>query len=69
MIRNSETSEEAAAVPAASIMLERDEGLFQIGLYDDAAYSALSLMPPEPIVPDEITGLSWARHLPKLVRQ
>ena len=30
---------------------------------------APSLMPPEPIVPYEITGLSRSRHLPKLVRQ
>jgi hypothetical protein len=30
---------------------------------------APSLMAPEPIVPDEITGLSRARHLLKLVRQ
>jgi hypothetical protein len=28
-----------------------------------------SLIPPEPVVPDEITGLSWARHLTKLVRK
>jgi hypothetical protein len=34
MIRNSEASEKAAALPADSI--ERDEGLFQIGLCDDA---------------------------------
>jgi hypothetical protein len=66
MICTSEASE-AAALPAHSI--ERDEGLFQIGVCDDAADSAPSLMPWEPIVPDKITGLSRARHLPKLVRQ
>jgi hypothetical protein len=33
------------------------------------ADSAPSLMPSEAIEPDEITGLSPARHLPKLVRQ
>jgi hypothetical protein len=67
MIRNSEASEKAAALPAHSI--ERDDGLFQIGLCDDVADSAPSLMPSEPIVPDKITGLSRARYLPKLVRQ
>ena len=67
MIRNSEASEQAAALPADSV--ERDDGLFQIGLCDDGDDPAPSLMPPEPIVPDEITGLSRARHLPKLVRQ
>jgi hypothetical protein len=36
---------------------------------DFATTAAPSLMPPEPIVPDEIIGLSRARHLPKLVRQ
>lgn len=61
--------EQAAALPADSIVVERDDGLFQIGLCDDADDPAPSLMPPEPIVPDEITGLSRARHLPKLVRQ
>ena len=35
MIRNSEASERAAALPAHSI--ERDDGLFQIGVCDDAA--------------------------------
>ena len=60
MIRNSETWGHS---------IERDEGLFQIGLCGDAADSAPSLMPSEPIVPDKITGLSRARHLPKLVRQ
>ena len=69
MIRHSEASEQAAALPANSIVVERDDGLFQIGLCDAAAASAPSLMPPEPIVPDEITGLPRARHLPKLVRQ
>jgi hypothetical protein len=69
MIRNSGASEQAAALPADSIVIERDDGLFQIGLCDDAADPAPSLMPPEPIVPDEITGLSRARHLTKLVRQ
>ena len=34
---------------------------------DDPAPSMM--MPMESIVPDEITGLSRARHLPKLVRQ
>jgi hypothetical protein len=34
-----------------------------------AADPAPSMMPPEPIVPYEITGLSRARHMPKLVRQ
>jgi len=37
MIRNSETSEQAAALPADSIVVETDDGLFQIGLDDDAA--------------------------------
>ena len=67
MIRNSEASEEAAALPAGSI--ECDDGRFQVGLCDAAADTAPSQMPSEPIVPDEITGLSRARHLPKLVRQ
>ena len=40
-----------------------------VGFLRKAGEPAPSLMPPEPIVPDEITGLSWARHLPKLVRQ
>ena len=65
MIRNSEASEQAAALPADSIVVKRDDGLFQIGLCDDAAGSA----PSEAIVPDKITGLSRARNLPKLVRQ
>ena len=69
MIRNSEASEQAAALPADSIVVKRDGGLFQIGLCDDADDPAPSLMPPEPIVPYEITGLSRSRHLPKLVRQ
>ena len=69
MIRNSEASQGATALPADNIGVERDDGLFQIGLGDDAADPAPSLMPPEPIGPDEITGLSWARHLPKLARQ
>ena len=69
MIRNWEASEQAAALPADSIVVKRDDGRFQIGLCDAAADSAPSLMPSEPIVPDEITGLSRARHLPKLVRQ
>jgi hypothetical protein len=59
MIRSSEASEDS---------IER-EGLFQIGLRDAAAGSAPSLMPSEAIVPDKITGLSRAWHLPKLVRQ
>jgi hypothetical protein len=67
MIRNWGASEQAAALPADSIVVKRDDGLFQIGLCDDAADSAPPLM-PEPIVPNEITGLSRARHLPKLVR-
>jgi hypothetical protein len=67
MIRNSEASEEAAALPAASI--EYDDGRFQIGLCDDADDPVPSPMPSEPIVPDEITGQSRSRHLPKLVRQ
>jgi len=69
MIHNSETSEQAAALPADCIVVETDDGLFKIGLCDDADDPAPSLMPPEPIVPDEITGLSRTRHLPKLVRQ
>jgi hypothetical protein len=69
MIRNSGASEQAAALPADSIVVECDDGLFQIGLCDDAADPAPSLMSPEPIVPDEITSLSRTRHLPKLVRQ
>jgi hypothetical protein len=69
MIRNSSASEQAAELPADSIVLERDDGLFQVGLCDDADDPAASLMLPEPIVPDEITGLSRTRHLPKLVRQ
>ena len=69
MIRNSEASEQAAALPADSVVVERDDGLFQIGLCDNAADSAPSLMPPEPILPDEITCLTRARHLPKWVRQ
>ena len=69
MIRNSEASEQAAALPADGIVVERDDGLFQIGLRNDAADSAPSLMPSKPIVPDKIMGLSRARHLPKLVRQ
>jgi hypothetical protein len=69
MIRNSETSEQAAALPADGIVVERDDGLFQVGPCDDAADAAPSLMPPEPTVPDEITGLSRAWHPPKLVRQ
>ena len=36
MIRNSEASEQAAALPADSIVVERDDGLSQIGLCDDA---------------------------------
>jgi hypothetical protein len=68
MIRNWEASEQAAALPADGIVVKRDDGLFQIGLRDGAD-PAPSLMPPEPIVPDEITGLSRARHLPKSVRQ
>ena len=36
MIRNSEASEQPAALPADSIVIERDDGLFQIGLCDDA---------------------------------
>ena len=36
MIGNSEASEQAAALPADSIVVERDDGLFQIGLCDDA---------------------------------
>jgi hypothetical protein len=36
MIRHSEASEQAAALPANSIVVERDDGLFQIGLCDDA---------------------------------
>jgi hypothetical protein len=59
----------AAWLPIGTDVVERDDGLFQIGLCDDAADPAPSLMPPEPIVPDEITGLSRARHLTKLVRQ
>ena len=51
-----------------AIIVERDDGLFQIGLCD-AADPAPSLMPPEPILPDEITCLTRARHLPKWVRQ
>jgi hypothetical protein len=66
MIRNSGASEQAAALPADSIVVERDDRLLQICLCDDADDPASSLMPPEPIVPDEITR---ARHLPKLVRQ
>jgi hypothetical protein len=69
MIRNSEAAEQAAALPADSIIVERDEVLFQIGVCDDAADSASSLMSEAAIVPDKITGLSRARHLPKLVRQ
>ena len=66
MIGTFEASE-SAALPADSI--ERYEGLFQIGVCDDAADSAPLQMPSEPIVPDENTGLSRARHLPKSVRQ
>jgi hypothetical protein len=69
MIRNSGALEQAAALPADSIVDEPQGGLFQIALCDAAATPTPSLMPPEPIVPDEITGLSRARHLPKLVRQ
>ena len=36
MIRNWEASEQAAALPADSIVVKRDDGLFQIGLCDDA---------------------------------
>jgi hypothetical protein len=69
MIGNSGASEQAATFLVDSIVVEHDDGLFQIGLCDDAAGPAPSLMPPEPIVPDEITGLSRARHLLMLVRQ
>jgi hypothetical protein len=69
MIRNSETSEQAAALPADSIVVETDDGLFQVGLCDDADDPAPSLRSPEAIVPDEIAGLSRTRYLPKLVRQ
>jgi hypothetical protein len=62
MIRNREALEQAAALLADGIVVKRDDG-------DDADGPAPSPMPPEPIVPDEITGLSRARHLPKLVRQ
>jgi hypothetical protein len=68
MICSSQVSEQAAALPAHSIVVEREDALFQIGLCD-AADPAPSLMPPEPILPDEITCLTRARHLPKWVRQ
>jgi hypothetical protein len=58
MIRSSEASQEAAAVTADSIVVKRDDGLFQIGLRDDTADPPPSLMAPEPTVRDEITGLS-----------
>ncbi len=70
MIGNSETSEQPAALPADTIVVESYDELFQIGLGDDDAdHPAPSLMPPEPIVPGEITGLSRTRHLSRLVRQ
>jgi hypothetical protein len=47
-----------------AIVVEREDALC-----DAAADPAPSLMLPEPIVPDEITCLSRARHLPKEVRQ
>jgi hypothetical protein len=61
MIRNSEALAQAAALPADIILVERDDGLFQIGLCEEANDPAPSL-PPEPIV------ISRARHLPMLVR-
>jgi hypothetical protein len=69
MIRNSEALAQAVALPADIILVERDDGLLQIGLCEYAADPTPSLMPSEPIVPGEITGLSRARHLPTLVRQ
>jgi hypothetical protein len=65
MIRNSEASEQAAGLPADRVVVERHKGLFQIGVCDDADGPAPAMMP----MPDEITGLSRARHLPKLVRR
>jgi hypothetical protein len=37
MIRNSEALEQAAALIPDSIVVERDDGLFQLGLCPDAA--------------------------------
>ena len=40
-----------------------------VGFLRKAGDPAPSMMPMEPTLTDEITGLSWARHLTKLVRK
>ena len=62
MIRNSEASEQAAALPADSVVVERDDGLFQIGLCDDAHG-------PFPDRAFAQAVAKEARHLPQWVRQ
>ena len=63
MIRNSEASGEAVALPAYSIVVARDDGLFQIGLCDDA----------DGPFPDrafaQAVAAKEARHLPQWGRQ
>ena len=63
MIRNSEASEQATALPADSIVVERDDGLFQIGLSDDADGPF-----PDRAFAQAVTAKE-ARHLPQWVRQ
>jgi hypothetical protein len=62
MIRNSETSEDAA-LPADSIIVERDDELFQIGLCDDADGPVSGRAFGQTVAANE------ARHLPQWVRQ
>ena len=63
MIRHSEASEQAAALPANSIVVERDDGLFQIGLCDDAH----GRFPDRAFA--QAVAAKEARHLPQWVRQ
>jgi hypothetical protein len=69
MILRSEVSEQARALPVDSIVIERDDPPFQIGLCEDADDPSPSPMPPEHIVPDHSTGLTRVRHVPKMLRQ
>ena len=67
MIHRSEMSGQLTA--PVSILIERDDGRFEVRLWKSADHPSPSPMPPEFIVPDEITGLPRVRHLPKMVRQ
>ena len=62
-------SEELPTIPSPPLIVERDDGWFQLGLADDAPGPFMSRRHAEAVAAHEKNRIALTRHLPKWVQQ